>query len=59
MRDTAYRVLQAKERFTGEHQREPSVEEIAQMLDIKREDVVFATEAVMEPVSLYEPVYSD
>jgi RNA polymerase sporulation-specific sigma factor len=59
MRDTAYKVLQAKEAFMREHQREPSVEEIAKMLDIKREDVVFALDAIMDPVSLYEPVYSD
>ena len=43
MRDTAYKVLQAKEKFMAEHQREPSLEEIAKMLDAKREDVVFAS----------------
>ncbi len=59
MRDTAYKVLQAKEKFMSEHQREPSLEEIAKMLDTKREDVVFALEAIADPVSLYEPVYSD
>lgn len=59
MRDTAYKVLQAKEKFMTEHQREPSVEEIAAELNIKREEVVFALDAIVEPVSLYEPVYSD
>ncbi|HWS42243.1 MAG TPA: RNA polymerase sporulation sigma factor SigG [Pseudoflavonifractor sp.] len=59
MRDTAYKVLQAKEKFMAEHQREPTVEEIAKALEIKREDVVFAMDAIMDPVSLYEPVYSD
>jgi len=59
MRDTAYKVLQAKEKFMAEHQREPTLEEIAQMLEVKREDVVFALEAITDPVSLYEPVYSD
>ncbi len=59
MRDTAYKVLQVKERFMTEHQREPTIEEIAQLLDTKREDVVFALEAITDPVSLYEPVYSD
>ena len=59
MRDTAYKVLQAKERFMAEHQREPTVEEIAKLLEIKREDVVFALDAIVDPVSLYEPVYSD
>ena len=41
----------------NEHQREPSMEEIAKMLELKREDVVFALDAIMDPVSLYEPVY--
>lgn len=43
----------------AEHQREPTIEEIAKALDAKREDVVFALEAITDPVSLYEPVYSD
>ena len=59
MRDTAYKVLQAKEAYMAKHQKEPTVEEIAGMLGIKREDVVFALDAILEPVSLYEPVYSD
>ena len=59
MRDTAYKVLQVKEKFMGEHQREPTVEEVAKLLDIKLEDVVFALDAIVDPVSLYEPVYSD
>lgn len=59
MRDTAYKVLQVKEKFMSEHQREPTIEEIAQLLDERREDVVFALEAITDPVSLYEPVYSD
>ena len=59
MRDTAYKVLQAKEAYMAKHQKEPTVDEIAKILDIKREDVVFALDAILEPVSLYEPVYSD
>lgn len=59
MRDTAYRVLQVKEKYMAEHQREPSIDEIAKLLDLKREDVVFALDAIVDPVSLYEPVYSD
>ena len=59
MRDTAYKVLQAKERYISEHQQEPTIEEIAKMLEIKREEVVFALDAIVDPVSLYEPVYSD
>lgn len=59
MRDTAYKVLQAKERYISEHQKEPTIEQIAKMLEIKREEVVFALDAIVDPVSLYEPVYSD
>ena len=59
VRDTAYRVLQAKERYMAEHQKEPTVDEIAQILELKREDVVMALDAVVDPVSLFEPVYSD
>ena len=59
MRDTAYRVLQVRDRFLAEHQKEPTVEQIAKELDIPREEVVFAMDAIVDPVSLYEPVYSD
>ena len=59
MRDTAYRVLQAKEKLTAETGREPDVEQIAKSLDIPRQEVVFALEAITDPVSLYDPIYSD
>ena len=59
MRDTAYKVLQAKEAYMAEHQREPTVDEIARMLELKREEVVFALDAIVDPVSLYEPVYDN
>ena len=59
MRDTAYKVLQVKEQLTNELGREPDVEQIAKKLGIQRRDVVFALDAISEPVSLYEPVYSD
>ena len=59
VRDTAYRVLQAKEKYMAEHQKEPTVDEIAQMLELRREDVVMALDAIVDPVSLFEPVYSD
>ena len=59
MRDTAYRVLQVKEKLQRQSQREPTVEQIAQELDIPREEVVLAMDAVVDPVSLFEPVYSD
>ena len=59
MRDTAYRVLQVRERLISETQREPTVEQLAAELGIPREDVVFAMDAIVDPVSLFEPVYSD
>ncbi len=59
MRDIAYKAMQAKERLTAEKGSEPSVEEIARAIDVKRETVVLALEAIVEPVSLYEPVFSD
>jgi len=59
MRDTAYRVLQARDRMVAENQRDPTVEQIAKELNIPREEVVFAMDAIVDPVSLYEPVYSD
>ena len=59
MRDTAYKVLQAREKLMENSQREPTVEQIARYLEIPREDVVFAMDAIVDPVSLYEPIYSD
>ena len=58
MRDTAYRVLQTKEKLTAEKGREPSVEEIAAALGVPRSEVVFSMDAICDPVSLYEPVYT-
>ena len=57
VRDTAYRVLQAREALMAQDQREPSVEQIAQYLDLPREEVVMAMDAVVDPISLYEPLY--
>lgn len=59
VRDLAYRAMQAKERLTGDQQREPTVEEIAREVGVPKSEVVMALESVVEPVSLYEPVYSD
>ena len=58
MRDTAYKVMKVKEKLTNELGREPELERIAAELGIPRQEVVFALDAVSEPVSLYEPVYS-
>ena len=59
IRDTAYKVLQMKEKLINENQREPTVEEISEALGIKREDVVIAMDAIVDPVSLYEPIYNE
>ena len=59
MRDTAYRVLQVKEKLTAEQGREPDVDAIAKALDIPRSEVVFAMDAICDPVSLYEPIFTD
>lgn len=59
MRDTAYHAMQVKERLVNELQRDPTIEEIAKELDLPKETVVLAMESIVEPVSLYEPVYSD
>ena len=57
MRDTAYKVMQVREKLMAETQREPTVEQIAKALDLPREEVVFAMDAIVEPVSLYDPIY--
>lgn len=59
MRDIAYKAMQVKEKLTNETQREPTVEEMAKVMNLPREEIVMALESVVEPVSLYEPVYSD
>lgn len=59
LRDTAYRAMQVRERITAEKGKEPQIEEIAQELELPRESVVMALESIVEPVSLYESVYSD
>lgn len=59
MRDTAYRAMQIKEQLIAKNNREPTVEEIAKLMEVPKETVVLALEAIVEPVSLYEPVFSD
>lgn len=59
MRDIAYHAMQIKEKLTNEMNREPTVEEIAKELNLPKHTVVLALEAIVEPVSLYEPLFSD
>ena len=59
MRDTAYHAMQTRERLSNELNREPTVEEIAKELGKKKSEIVIALEAIVDPVSFYEPVYSN
>ncbi|MBO5180220.1 MAG: RNA polymerase sporulation sigma factor SigG [Clostridia bacterium] len=59
LRDIAYKALQAKERLTTKNSKEPTIDEIAKEIDVPREDIAQALDAIQEPVSLYEPVYND
>ncbi|WP_418523637.1 RNA polymerase sporulation sigma factor SigG [Hominenteromicrobium sp.] len=59
MRDTAYRAMQIKEQLTNENSKEPNITEIAKRMELPPEDIVIALESIVEPVSLYEPVFSD
>ena len=59
MRDTAYRAMQIKEQLTNKNGKEPNITEIAKRMEMPPEDIVIALESIVEPVSLYEPVFSD
>lgn len=59
LRDLAYKAMQAKEKLTSDNSKEPTIEQIAKEVGVKREDVVLALEAISEPLSLYEPVFSE
>lgn len=59
LRDTAYKALKIRDQLIGKTNREPSLTEVAKELGIPREDVVFALDAIQDPVSLFEPIYHD
>lgn len=59
LRDTAYKALKVKEELTIKNGKEPTISEIAKVLNMSKEDVVLATTSIQDPVSLYEPIYSD
>ncbi|MGI6514085.1 MAG: RNA polymerase sporulation sigma factor SigG [Syntrophomonadaceae bacterium] len=59
LRDIAYKALQVRERLVAEKSREPSLQEIADQLGLPQEEVVFALDAIQEPISLFEPIYND
>lgn len=59
LRDTAYKALHAREQLIYRNSKEPTIDEIAKELDMPKEEVVFALEAIQEPISLFEPIYHD
>ena len=59
MRDIAYKALIVKDKLMSENNKEPTVSQIAKELDIPREEVVFALDAIQDPISLFEPIYHD
>ncbi|MBM7855226.1 RNA polymerase sporulation-specific sigma factor [Desulfohalotomaculum tongense] len=59
LRDVAYKALQVRDSLVNRHSREPSINEIAGALNIPREEIVFALDAIQEPISLFEPIYND
>ena len=59
LRDIAYKAIYARENFVKEFDREPTMDEIAKILEMKKEDVVYALDAIASPLSLYEPVYQE
>ncbi len=59
IRDLAYKVIQYKERYLKEKNKEPTVEEIAKELGVEKEEIAFSLDAIQDPISLQEPVYND
>ncbi len=59
LRDIAYKALQVRDTLTYQKSREPSVKEISEELNVSREEIVFALDAIQDPVSLFEPIYHD
>jgi RNA polymerase sporulation-specific sigma factor len=59
LRDIAYKALQVREKLMSKTNREPTPKEIAEALEVRQEEVVFALDAIQDPVSLFEPIYND
>ncbi len=59
LKDTAYKAIYAKENLIRKNSKEPSLEEIATEIGINKEDIVYALDAIQNPVSLYEPIFTD
>lgn len=59
LRDIAYKALQIKERILNKENREATIEEVAKEIEVSKEELTYALDAIQEPVSLYEPIYND
>ncbi len=59
LRDIAYKAMKAKEQFVAEHLIEPTLAQIAEILEMKTEDVLYALDAIQDPMSLQEPIYAE
>lgn len=59
LKDTAYKAIYARENLTRKNQKEPTLEEIAGEIGIPREDIAYALDAIQNPMSLYEPIFTD
>lgn len=59
LRDIAYKTLQAKEKYIADHGREPNINELAEVMEMPAETIVYAMDAIQDPISLYEPIYHD
>jgi len=59
LRDIAYKALQVRDQLINKNSKEPTVSEIAKELNVSREEVVFALDAIQDPISLFEPIYHD
>ncbi len=59
LRDTAYRALQIRNKIANTNFEEPSVDDIAKEMEVNRDQVVMALDAIQDPISLFEPVYHD
>ncbi len=59
IKDTAYKAIYTKETLTNKNQKEPTLEEISSEISISKEEILYALDAIQNPVSLYEPVYTD
>ena len=59
LKDTAYKAIYAKENLTRKNLKEPTINEIAAEIGISKEDIVYALDAIQNPMSLYEPIFTD